>query len=213
MWWIFSYVAYFDFSFQFSKTTLFLQSLGVFSWENRFINRVILGMGSGKERRRYNIVVCHWLSPYPEWPLTKNSIPPMMNHRYVTRINIRPFNIFRKVLCQQLLILGQIYFNGWQIRATVRHYETWLYTCIKRFNLKKSVYLHRFVQNSHTFWKIIEIHLFQDHGKIIEFQEKTFEICTNEKIMEKSLHFLVQSFMETSLNSEIDLALTNYICR
>ena len=141
---------------------------------NRFINRVIRGMGSGKERRRYNIVFCHWLSPYPEWPLTKNTIPPMVKHQCVTRINIRAFNIFWEVLCQQLLILGQIYFSGWQIRATVRRYATWLhvYTCIKRFNLKKSVYLHRFVQNSHTSRKIIEIHLFQDQGKIIEIQEK-----------------------------------------
>ena len=68
-------------------------------------------------------------------------------------------------------------------------------------------------QGSHTSWKIIEIQekLFQDNGIIIEFQEKLLKFVKMEKSC-KNHWILVQSFMETSQNSEIDIALTYYMC-
>ena len=52
--------------------------------------------------------------------------------------------------------------------------------------------------------------LFQDHGKIIEFHEKFLKFVNIEKSWKNHL-ILDQLLMEKSLNSEIDIVLTNYM--
>ena len=52
--------------------------------------------------------------------------------------------------------------------------------------------------------------LFQDHGKIIEFHEKFLKFGEMKK--SGNNHWILdQSLMEKSLNSEIDIVLTNYM--
>ena len=54
--------------------------------------------------------------------------------------------------------------------------------------------------------------LFQDHGKIIELHEKFLKFVKMRKSW-KNHWILDQLLMEKSLNSEIDIVLTNYICK
>ena len=53
---------------------------------------------------------------------------------------------------------------------------------------------------------------FQDHGKIIELHEKFLKFVKMRKSW-KNHWILDQLLMEKSLNSEIDIVLTNYMCK
>ena len=53
-------------------------------------------------------------------------------------------------------------------------------------------------------------YLFQDHGKIIEFHEKLLKFAKMKKSW-KNHWILDQLLMEKSLNSEIDIVLTDYL--
>ena len=66
------------------------------------------------------------------------------------------------------------------------------------------------VQGSHSTWKIIEIQIcFKIMEKSLNFMKSSY-ICKNEKSW-KNHWILDQLLMEKTLNSEINIVLTNYM--
>ena len=138
------------------------------------------------------------------WIYDKNWLQIYLERRFIVG-----WSMFLKSAVQVALLLGALYTAATRVTDNQHHLDDVIAGCALGvvFAVWAVSVVLGFPQLLKNHWNS---DLFQDHGKIIEFYEKFLKFVKMKKSWKN--HWISdQLLMEKSLNSEIDMVLSNYM--